>query len=448
MSLTVDNQLEKSATITDGPDKEISSDSTDTEHESVDEDGEPWFTVGPRRRALSLDSGKLANRKNKFSLKPAKFPKTKCPAKKPELLTIAQGAVIKEAEKKLSQAQRKLLQKWMEKVNKAPAGISDDSSESSESSRGEGPSQDKGKGPDPKNWGAAEFNDSDVDIQQQREALDNFRAIHNVQQEQYDYPDSEQEMPHKGNFVPKQAETPQKKSKVKKNKTSAKNHAGSEALTDLVETYIRDIVEQRPRKAKSFRKLPEKSLEHAMHPNELIAPTNHLAKLLTLAKSKKPAVKSRNKGRGNPRGPSYPSFSSSSLDSSSSSSGSDSEPTDSDSDSSSSFEHSRHKHCHSHKRKKKMLLKPDPLEPYNGTADVQTFIKFVTEATAYVHDGQVPRKHRVMKISEYLNGKAYQFYLSTVADSPFDWRLKQFFTELYNYCFPLTYQLDQRWKLK
>ncbi|KIK50417.1 hypothetical protein GYMLUDRAFT_182823, partial [Collybiopsis luxurians FD-317 M1] len=95
-----------------------------------------------------------------------------------------------------------------------------------------------------------------------------------------------------------------------------------------------------------------------------------------------------------------------------------------------------------------MLLKPDPPEVYDGLADVRPFIKYVTEGTAYVRDGRVPKNRRVLKLSKYLSGKAYQFYLTTVADSPFDWRLKKFFTELYNYCFPLTYRMDQRRKLK
>ncbi|KAJ3899345.1 hypothetical protein F5879DRAFT_811069, partial [Lentinula edodes] len=95
-----------------------------------------------------------------------------------------------------------------------------------------------------------------------------------------------------------------------------------------------------------------------------------------------------------------------------------------------------------------MILKPDPPEDYDGATDVGSYIKFVTEGTAYVRDGRVPKNRRVLKLSKYLTGKAYQFYLTTVANSPFDWRLKKFFTELYNYCFPLTFRMDQRKKLK
>ncbi|KAJ3789006.1 hypothetical protein GGU10DRAFT_261592, partial [Lentinula aff. detonsa] len=95
-----------------------------------------------------------------------------------------------------------------------------------------------------------------------------------------------------------------------------------------------------------------------------------------------------------------------------------------------------------------MLLKPDPPENYDGSIDVRKYIKFVTEGTAYVRDGHVPKNRRVLKLSKFLQGRAYQFYLTTVADSPFDWRLKIFFWELYNFCFPLTYRMDQRKKLR
>ncbi|KIK51076.1 hypothetical protein GYMLUDRAFT_181906, partial [Collybiopsis luxurians FD-317 M1] len=94
-----------------------------------------------------------------------------------------------------------------------------------------------------------------------------------------------------------------------------------------------------------------------------------------------------------------------------------------------------------------MILKPDPPDVYDGSVDVHAFTRFVTEGTAYVYDGHVPKNRRVLKLSKYLSGRAYQFYLTTVADDPFSWKIHKFFTELYNYCFPVTYRLDQRRKL-
>lgn len=121
--------------------------------------------------------------------------------------------------------------------------------------------------------------------------------------------------------------------------------------------------------------------------------------------------------------------------------------SDSDSDSSESPDSEyRRRESHHKRAKKKMLLEPDPPDYYDGSVVIRDFIKFVTEGTAYVRDGHVPSNRHVLKLSKYLKGKAYQFYLTAVADSPFDWRLKEFFTELYNYCFPLTYRLDQQCK--
>ena len=43
----------------------------------------------------------------------------------------------------------------------------------------------------------------------------------------------------------------------------------------------------------------------------------------------------------------------------------------------------------------------------------------------------------------YLKGKAYDFYTQKVAINVYDWDLKQFFEELFNYCFPINYQMKQ-----
>ncbi|KAF9023198.1 hypothetical protein BDZ89DRAFT_955874, partial [Hymenopellis radicata] len=93
------------------------------------------------------------------------------------------------------------------------------------------------------------------------------------------------------------------------------------------------------------------------------------------------------------------------------------------------------------------LLKPEPPEKYNGSASVRDFMKFVTDGTSYVRDGRVAKKYRVSKLARYLTGIAHDFYISKVADDVRNWRLKQFFTALYNHCFPLTYRMDQRAKL-
>ena len=67
--------------------------------------------------------------------------------------------------------------------------------------------------------------------------------------------------------------------------------------------------------------------------------------------------------------------------------------------------------------------------------------------TAYVKYGYVECRHQVMVLSEFLVGKAYMFYTRRVSLDPERWTLKKFFTELFNYCFPIDFRNQQREKL-
>ncbi|KAF5349362.1 hypothetical protein D9757_014219 [Collybiopsis confluens] len=130
-------------------------------------------------------------------------------------------------------------------------------------------------------------------------------------------------------------------------------------------------------------------------------------------KDKKRAGKILAISRGNLGGPSDSSSSSSSESSSSSDdSSNDSSMNTSSSSDSNPKQRRRHRRRRKH-RKGKMILKPDPPDVYDGSVDVQVFTKFVTEGTAYVRDGRVPKNRRVLKLSKYLSGRAYQFYLTS-----------------------------------
>ncbi|KAJ3747323.1 hypothetical protein DFH05DRAFT_1521661 [Lentinula detonsa] len=185
-----------------------------------DENPNQWVQVGSRRRATSLDSSQLY----KIPLKSVRVKDANSgySAKKvPVPITMAQGAVIREAEKGLSQAQRKMIAKRMKIVEQTPNRDNSDNSTKSEISNGEGPSTiDKGKGADPENWGAADM--SDIDVNQQHEALDKLREIRKTKEQS-----ANQKSVHAVS-----SEKPKKNSK---------HRAGSEALTDLVEHHIRDI---------------------------------------------------------------------------------------------------------------------------------------------------------------------------------------------------------------
>ncbi|KIK33281.1 hypothetical protein CY34DRAFT_99874, partial [Suillus luteus UH-Slu-Lm8-n1] len=110
---------------------------------------------------------------------------------------------------------------------------------------------------------------------------------------------------------------------------------------------------------------------------------------------------------------------------------------------------SRKKKRKSSKRKKRhTILKPVPPMVYDGEVDPRAFHRFITEGTAYVKDGRVRSKARVFTLSRYLTGKAHEFYIREVARDPYRWRLPEFFTELFNHCFPVNYRTELRAKLK
>ncbi|KAF9491806.1 hypothetical protein BDN71DRAFT_1397751, partial [Pleurotus eryngii] len=89
-----------------------------------------------------------------------------------------------------------------------------------------------------------------------------------------------------------------------------------------------------------------------------------------------------------------------------------------------------------------------PLESYDGSADSQTFYRFMRESKSYVEEGQVRSKHQVEKLSRYLQGTAYTFYIRQVAFNASEWTLNMFFTSLFDYCFPTNYISKQQKKLK
>jgi hypothetical protein len=94
-------------------------------------------------------------------------------------------------------------------------------------------------------------------------------------------------------------------------------------------------------------------------------------------------------------------------------------------------------------------IKPIPPKDYNGAADSRAYHRFVMEGEAYLRDGKVPRARHIRILAYYLEGKAYNFYMQKVAsDDPKNWDLHKFFTELFNYCFPVDYRQRMRIKLE
>jgi hypothetical protein len=149
--------------------------------------------------------------------------------------------------------------------------------------------------------------------------------------------------------------------------------------------------------------------------------------------------------------PSSSSSSSSSSDSSTSEKNSEPEIDNSDEDPLDRTlrkRRSRSKGKKKSKRPRKSGLKPIVPKEYDGSADARVYNRFVTEGTTYVYDGRVPRNRRVFVLSYYLDGVAYDFYTQKVSMNFANWTLQEFFEELYNYCFPVNYRMEQRLTLK
>ncbi len=90
-----------------------------------------------------------------------------------------------------------------------------------------------------------------------------------------------------------------------------------------------------------------------------------------------------------------------------------------------------------------MILKPVLPIKYNNEADSRLFLKFLNNGMAYIREGGIPHRERVQKLGAFLTGEATDFYEDLVEDNAREWHLTSFFKELYNYCFPLTYRMEQ-----
>jgi len=169
--------------------------------------------------------------------------------------------------------------------------------------------------------------------------------------------------------------------------------------------------------------------------------------------------------RSHMRDPS-PSDNSSSDSSSSPSSESSDSGSDSDSDSSSnessmrSRRHASDKRPRSHdncSKKKKYhrsksrcsgnskAIKPNE---YDGSADACAYHQFIKESSTYIEDSGISWKRQCFAPSYYLTDRAYDFYQQKVSMTEEKWTLEEFYTELFDFCFPINYRMQMRKKLQ
>jgi len=80
--------------------------------------------------------------------------------------------------------------------------------------------------------------------------------------------------------------------------------------------------------------------------------------------------------------------------------------------------------------------------------DARAYHRFVKESVAYIEDSRIPRKRQCFALSYYLSGKAYDFYQQKVSLTEEKWSLEEFYTELFNFCFPIDYRMQMRKRLR
>lgn len=89
------------------------------------------------------------------------------------------------------------------------------------------------------------------------------------------------------------------------------------------------------------------------------------------------------------------------------------------------------------RRRHTSRLKPVPPESYNGDAQYNTFLRFISSSREYLEDGAVPASRQTRVISRFLTGRAYTFYLHNTALRDDDWPLDTFVQALYDFVFPI-----------
>ncbi|KAJ3769927.1 hypothetical protein FB446DRAFT_705819 [Lentinula raphanica] len=351
-----------------------------------------------------------------------------------------------------------------------------------------------------------EVKDSELDVEAQRVALENWNAVRDSNSRlnesvRSESPGSEQNKKHRKrangshrrkveSIEDSGSDLPGKHSR--KPKKGGKNENIIEAIKPMSHRYLKQIKNAVDGRARS----PDVDRKSRLstQPADQLPKTSALAKILKWGSRKS---KKNQKGRAKKRKESSPdsdtgssdedsdssgSSSTSSSDdesepsspsSPSSSSNSDSESSESSSSSSeSSFsdwdsesyrrsrrrKHARKKHSRSARRQHKKqiakerrshrIIKPIPPQEYGGEEDIEKYHRFVLEGTQFCREGRIPKDEQVFLISHYLSGKAHSFFTLKVARNHRKWTLQRFFEELFNFCFPINYRSQQREKIK
>ncbi|KAG6863852.1 hypothetical protein C0993_010142, partial [Termitomyces sp. T159_Od127] len=338
-------------------------------------------------------------------------------------------------------------------------------------------SQKKGKGIDPSNWGNLQLEEAEADPLTQEALLSEYNSFQNEPEEQLTF---QEEGPEYNDWQSASEETgdpaiqptndeehdqgqdpdvfTQKEfadylrdsrtlkrllDRYSKKRASAhkkrKDRAGSLPLSDKLGKLIQKVAEGSSKRAKY--KPVTKKTKNKNGRDRFTKPISQVSTKSALGRALVQLAP----------GPESSSSSSSESDSGDGSPSSDTNDSDSGLNSPSSDkseeEHQGKRSKRKQKHRKRTLIKPTPPDKYGGQADLHAFHKFLTHGTAYVKYGYVEHRRQVMVLSKFLTGRAYTFYTQQVSINPERWTLQKFFTELFNYCFPIDFRNQQRTKL-
>ncbi|PSR74038.1 hypothetical protein PHLCEN_2v10177, partial [Hermanssonia centrifuga] len=127
-------------------------------------------------------------------------------------------------------------------------------------------------------------------------------------------------------------------------------------------------------------------------------------------------------------------------------------PSDQESDSSNDERTHRYKPQSSSLRKltagRLPTLKPREPEAYYGRPDVHEFHKFMDECSNYVQGYALAEERYVPTLASFLRGKAYKYYTMMVSKDAHSWDLERFFKGLFDFCFPPDFRTSMHEKLQ
>ncbi|GBE85305.1 Retrovirus-related Pol polyprotein from transposon 17.6 [Sparassis crispa] len=100
------------------------------------------------------------------------------------------------------------------------------------------------------------------------------------------------------------------------------------------------------------------------------------------------------------------------------------------------------------KKKRVPVLKSKEPVAYDGSADIQTFYKFMREMIEYLDGYNLGPSQHATNVAHFLTKTAYKFYVTTVSKRPKEWSAKKIFKGLFNYCFPVDFRVQMREQLR